>query len=136
MRGFQGPTTGEAASALDEMMRIVRHPAFRLGFLDAQRGLPLDHDRIIDRIYAETPHGALKRLGWGGFLDCNSKADLAQYRYEEGRIAVVEYGLSCKAWGHPDYPPRAVLAFVRALSDQYAMHGDSHRLDTNAGSAL
>lgn len=109
---FQGPTTGKPARRFGEMLVIVQHPAFRLGFLDAQNGRGLDHDAIIDRIHAETPAGALKRLGWKRDLFKAGRFEIAQYRYEEGRLAVIEYGLRCKAWGHPDCPPRQVIDFL------------------------
>lgn len=98
-------------------MAIASHPAFRLGFLDAQRGKPIDHDHIMDRIDSETPATALRRIGWKRrealpLFDNEralSQTALAQYRYEEGRLCVMQLGLKCKAWGHPDYPPKQVV---------------------------
>lgn len=114
--GFQGPTNGERARTYGQLLGIVTHPAFRLGFLDCARGRPLDHDAIVARIYAETPPGALTRMGWGaarGFFHIGAAAvELAQYRYEEGRQAYFELGLRAKAWGHPDFPPAAVRRYI------------------------
>lgn len=115
------PVTGRPETYL-EMMFIVQHPAFRIGFLDAAAGHQLNHDKIIERIFSETPKGALKRLGWLSqsalpnlFLDDEEPSDrsvrVAQYRYEEGRLLHLEYGVTCKACGHPDYPPVGVEAF-------------------------
>lgn len=120
---FQGPTDGLVAEGYGELLAIVTHPAFRLGFLDAQLGRPFEHDRIMDRIDAETPASALARIGWkrnnepAGLFDTpepsrRARVEIAQYRYEEGRLLVVSEGLRCKAWGHPDYPPRQVDDFI------------------------
>lgn len=112
------PTKGRAVT-IGDMMQCVTHPAFRLGFLDAQRGKPLDHDTIMDRIDAETPPNALNRLGFESrptsLFDepSNNRVSLAQYRYEEGHRMVFEVGLKCKAWGHPDYPPAQVIEYIR-----------------------
>ncbi len=111
------PVTGQPLSYADGF-QIVQHPAFRLGFLDAARGQPLDHDHIMDRIFAETPPRALERLGWSGIDLVARDVALAQYRYEEGRAAVVEHGCRCKAWGHPDYPPAQVRALVLRRVDE------------------
>jgi hypothetical protein len=118
------------ATTVGQLMECVVHPAFRLGFLDARAGRPIDHDKIMDRILAETPAGALKRMGWSteqlfDGLDVFSvdsfsakraarSFEIAQYRYEEGRALFLEYGVRCKAWGHPDYPPVAVREFLFA----------------------
>lgn len=32
---------------------------------------------------------------------------------DQGRQAVLEEGLRCRAWGHPDYPPAQVRAYLR-----------------------
>jgi hypothetical protein len=72
----------------------------------------------MERIFVETPAGALKRLHFNEVealpfdrpkADC---AALAQYRYEEGRALFLEYGVRCRAWGHPDFPPAQVRAFL------------------------
>jgi hypothetical protein len=104
---------------IGELWSVVIHPAFRIGFLDAASGHPLDHDRIMERIFVETPAGALKRLRFSEASEVplfdGQKADrvaLAQYRYEEGRTLFLEYGVRCKAWGRPDYPPAQVRAFL------------------------
>jgi hypothetical protein len=110
----QKPISGRAKTYA-EMWRIITHPAFRLGFLDAQDDRPFDHDAIMARIASETPQGALKRLGWPQF---GEKVDVAQYRYEEGRWAVFLLGLRCKAWGHPDYPPVALRKYIESRSSQ------------------
>jgi hypothetical protein len=120
----------EKAVTLGDLWRCVLHPAFRIGFLDARAGRPIDHDRIIQRIFAETPAGALKRLGWStpapfdgpdmfGVDSAQAQASaksfaLAQYRYEEGRTLFLEYGIRCKAWGHPDFPPAAVRDYLNS----------------------
>lgn len=95
-----------------DFVGIVVHPAVRLGFLDAQRGAPINHDDIIRRIQIETPPNALRRLGWDADIFGRSDVDLAQYRYEEGRLLVIQEGLCCKAWGHPDYPPAQIRAYI------------------------
>lgn len=107
--GTDAPTTAQL-STFGDLYACCQHPAFRIGFLDAQAGRPLDHDAIVARIQAETNPRALARIGWDvppAYLA--GKTALAQYRYEEGRIAVLEYGCRCRAWGHPDYPPRALF---------------------------
>jgi hypothetical protein len=122
------------AMSLGELFACVIHPAFRLGFLDARAGRPIDHDAIVARIFAETPAGALKRLGWstpsffegpdllGEMSERSARSfELAQYRYEEGRTLFLEHGIRCKAWGHPDFPPVAVRDYlysrVKELND-------------------
>lgn len=125
----QKPVDQQLAQTFAEMWRIVTHPAFRLGFLDAMAGKPIEHDAILDRIAKETPAGALKRLGWhddlfsppATFLSVQfSPVPIAQYRYEEGRQAVLDAGLRCKAWGHPDFPPAAVRRFIEAKAKERA----------------
>jgi hypothetical protein len=101
----------EKAKTIGEMIAITMHPAFRIGFLDARDGRALDHDLIVQRILSETPAGALKRLGWNADLFDRKSVEVAQYRYEEGRTLFLEYGVRCKAWGHPDFPPIAVRDF-------------------------
>lgn len=119
----------QKARTFGELYAIVQHPAFRLGFLDARAGRAMDHDTIMLRILAETPAGALKRLGWEKLplIDgpdmfgvesaaaeaAGKRVEVAQYRYEEGRILFVEHGVRCRAWGHPDFPPVAVTEFCR-----------------------
>lgn len=95
-------------------LSIVCHPAFRIGFLDAMAGKPFDHDKIMARIIAETPDSALRRIKWdqSSFLAAK-QVELAQYRYEEGRLLFLEYRLKVKGWGHPDFPPAAVVQFCR-----------------------
>ena len=116
------------AETLGDLWQCVVHPAFRLGFLDARAGRPMDHDRIIQRILSETPAGALQRLGWttaqlfdgpdmfgvesAAAVRSAQSVALAQYRYEEGRTLFLEHGLRCKAWGHPDFPPAAVRNYL------------------------
>ena len=107
---YQGPAANWLASTYGEMHEIVCHPAFRLGFLDALRGRPFQHDDIMRRIESETPAPALERIGFGLHAE---NADLAQLRYEEGRLLQKRFGLKCRAWGHPDFPPTAVEAFIR-----------------------
>jgi len=115
----------QKAMTLGDLWQCVMHPAFRLGFLDARAGLPMNHDHIMQRIFAETPAGALKRLGWSmpalfdgpDLIESSTVGDarsfeLAQYRYEEGRTLFLEYGIRCKAWGHPDFPPAAVREYL------------------------
>lgn len=107
----QTPTTGKTADSAAGFYAIVMHPAFRLGFLDAQSGLPHNADQMLQRIERETPRSALERIGW---LDLFRKhdEDLAQLRYEEGRLAHLQFGLKCRGWGHPDYPPAQVRNFI------------------------
>lgn len=113
----QKPVAARAPGDVAERLAIVTHPAVRLGFLDAQRGKPIDHDHILDRIERETPTSALKRLKWSRslraslFPDGLDQAALAQYRYEEGRLLVKMAGLRCRSWNHPDYPPAQVVDF-------------------------
>lgn len=113
----QKPVSGEPPKDFARRWACVTHPACRLGFLDALAGKPIDHDRILERIERETPQAALKRLGWvhadllGTFRE--SEAALAQYRYEEGRQLVIEFGMRCRAWGRPDYPPKQVVDLCR-----------------------
>lgn len=105
----QKPTSGEAPKTAASLLAIAQHPAVRLGFLDAQAGKPIDHDDIIGRIWRETPERALERIGWRiGILEPQQDVALAQFRYEEGRMLVVDAGLRCRGWGHPDYPPASL----------------------------
>ncbi len=119
--GWQAPTNGERASTISELWGIITHPAFRLGFLDAQCGLPISHDRIGSRIENETPASFFSRMKaqpnlWEGA----NRIQLAQYRYEEGRLAVLQEGLKCRKWGHPDFPPAAVRRYVMNRVDRSA----------------
>ena len=119
----QKPIDGKEADTIGALTAIVMHPAFRLGFLDALHERPVAHDHIITRIQDETPAGALRRLGWDWLF--NSKplpreVEVAQYRYEEGRLAQRMFGLRCKAWGHPDYPPAQVRSLVEQLARERA----------------
>lgn len=114
----QSPVRGKA-DTLEQLTAIVTHPAFRIGFLDAQSGKPLEHDSIVMRIQAETPATALKRLGWdwlGWMKPMPRDVEIAQYRYEEGRLAVLVLGLKCKAWGHPDFPPAQVRKKIEQMA--------------------
>lgn len=116
--GFQGPVTPRIATDIAVRFRICKHPAFRLGFLDALRGLPFNHDDIMGRIERETPASSLKRTGWNrNFFSTAEAVERAQYRYEEGRLTLIKYGLRCKGWNHPDYPPRSVIEFARNRPD-------------------
>lgn len=123
------PLQQETAVEYADLWTIITHPAFRLGFLDAQAQRPLSHEHIMQRIEGETPKGALKRIRWHPDGDSESlfgivharkarqtACEIAQYRYEEGRLAVIQYGLKCRAWGHPDYPPAAITSFIFNLS--------------------
>jgi hypothetical protein len=128
------------AKTLGDLYRIVQHPAFRLGFLDARAGKPLNHDLIMVRIIGETPKGALQRLGWltqqlfdgpdmfavdsSAAANAAKSVEIAQYRYEEGRTLFLEYGVRCKAWGHPDYPPVAVRDFCLKRFKENSEQGD------------
>jgi hypothetical protein len=75
---------------------------------------------FLQRIELETPRAALEALHWpisatefGLFtVEAVDRTTQAQYRYEEGRAAVCEYGLRCKAWGRPDYPPAAIRKHI------------------------
>ena len=115
-RSSDSPLTGPRASTHAQHLVVVRHPAFRIGFLDAQFGRPFDHDQILNRIATETPEAALTRLRWWsrpllGTPPCENVV-LAQYHYEEGRILCIEYGLRCRGWNHPDYPPKAICDWI------------------------
>lgn len=134
----QSPTNGRLAQTYADMMGIAMHPAFRVGFLDGQFGREFDHDEIMSRIVRETHPRALERISWqwtkneihpdlfgspyAAKMAANrAKAvELAQYRYEEGRRLAKEFGLRCKAWGHPDYPPKAVTDFIVARAMEAA----------------
>jgi hypothetical protein len=117
--GWQGPTNGQTASSYGDLYLIVTHPAFRIGFMDALAKKPLNHDKIADRIIAETPPRAFVRMGIATeSLFEATKVEPAQYRYEEGRIAVIQEGLRCKAWGHPDFPPAAVREYIWNRADK------------------
>jgi hypothetical protein len=110
----QKPVSGRIESVSDAF-HVVYHPAIRIGFLDAQAGRPLDHDHILDRIDKETPRRALERVGWlqpSIGEDHARTVEIAQYRYEEGRKLHVEFGLTARAWGHPDFPPASVTRFI------------------------
>lgn len=114
-----------------DFFTIATHPAVRIGFLDAQNERPFDHDRIADRILQETPPNALKRLGWTAEgLFTRHAIELAQYRYEEGRLLFLDVGLRCKAWGHPDFPPASVRKYCmdRAIAAGGAAAGDDAEL--------
>lgn len=119
--GWQGPTNGKCATRYGELLGIIQHPAFRLGFLDAQGGRALDHDMIAERIEKETPTSYWKRQGRTprDLLEGNS-VTLAQYRYEEGRLAHLMLGLRCRAWGHPDFPPQALRDYIWERADKSA----------------
>jgi hypothetical protein len=128
---FQRPTTGRLATSFAEQYAIACHPAFRIGFLDAQQRREFDHEAIMARIVAETPARALERIGWPWaatpeeYLEAafdmftdkvranrQRAVELAQYRYEEGRWLQLAFGCRCRAWGHPDYPPKSVMDFI------------------------
>lgn len=107
-----------------DFMSIFMHPAFRLGFNDAMAGRPLDHEKILDRIASETPASALERLKWDVSQDIfvevrAKKAALAQFRYEEGRQAVLERGMRAKSWNHPDFPPAACRKYAELKDLHY-----------------
>lgn len=116
----QAPTTVPVASSFSGIMALVMHPAFRLGFLDAQAGLGLDHDYIGRRISTETPPGALSRLGYASGLFDQQSIEIAQYRYEEGREVFVRYTPKVRAWGHPDYPPVSIRDLCQQLAKERA----------------
>ena len=120
---------GRRAQDYHDFLHICMHPAFRLGFLDAMRGKPFNDDAILDRIERDTPQTALARIGWlpSDLFLSNQRDDerhqrfaLAQFRYEEGRLMQVKYGLKCRGWGHPDYPPASVLKTIRQIADERA----------------
>lgn len=115
--GFQGPVRPQLAQDVGARLRIISHPAFRLGFLDAQLGLPFSHDDIMTRIERETPIAALDRIRWSRQLFSAKMVERAQYRYEEGRLVVIKYGLRCKSWNQPDFPPKSVRDFARRRPD-------------------
>lgn len=112
-QGYQGPLDShQIARDRARRLQIVSHPALRLGFLDALKGRPINHDDIVARIKSETPESSLNRSGWGRSLFSEKDIERAQYRYEEGRLLVVKYGMRCKSWNHPDFPPKALRDFA------------------------
>jgi hypothetical protein len=116
----QRPVTRDPAHTYAQMLDIVTHPAFRIGFLDAQGGKPFDHDEIMTRIDRETPPSALERIGWNIFLFSRGKVELAQWRYEEGRWLHLAFGVCCKGWNHPDFPPAQVRRYIHQQADEAA----------------
>lgn len=114
---FSQSGNAEIARDIQARLKIVGHPALRLGFLDATLGRPFDHDNIMDRIEKETPASSLARIGWDRGFFSQEQILKAQYRYEEGRLLVVKYGLRCKSWNHPDYPPKALRDFAVSRPD-------------------
>ena len=114
---WRAPVQSKRAKMHRDLWRVITHPAFRLGFLDAQNGAPCDHDDILKRIRAETPRAALQQADASRHFAPNAIA-LAQYRYEEGRLAVLEEGLRCRAWRHPGQPPPTVRAHIAARARQ------------------
>ena len=105
------PTIGPATSRWD-YLQIFTHPAFRLGFLDACRGKPFDADLSLARLRAETPANC--KFRWNLFYpeDRRYPDALEQFRYEEGRLFVIERGLTCGSWGHPDRLPPQVRRYI------------------------
>jgi hypothetical protein len=106
----------KTASALDELMTIVTHPAFRIGFLDYQAGRGLDHDDIMRRAREETLASALEGRWNPKYWDAD-KIEFAQIRYEEGRRCAA-IGAQCKSWNHPDYPPVQVRRQIEGLAQK------------------
>ncbi len=109
----QKPVEDFVPTKLEHGLFIVSHPAFRIGFLDAQAGRRLDHDNIMQRIVAETKDAVLKAIGWRTELMCDANAfRIAQYRYEKGQILQYQYKFTCRGWSHPDYPPKCVMEYL------------------------
>lgn len=104
------------ANTFAQRFRVVSHPAFRIGFLDAQNGRPFDHDDIFARIEAETPPRALDRIGWVSLAFDPIAVNLAQFRYEEGRLAYLDKGWRCKGWNNPDFPPARAMAYCEGAT--------------------
>lgn len=100
----------EHIKSVEDAFMALAHPAFRLGFLDAQHGRPFDHDAILLRIERETDARALKRLEW--WPAASTDVELAQFRYEEGRLLQRMYGLKCRSWSWPSSPPSAVMTWA------------------------
>lgn len=116
--GFQGPTNGETAKSYWDFMSIAQHPAFRLGFLDARAGRALDHDKIFARMIAETPQRAWERMSMSPPVEGDMAAcEIAQYRYEEGRLLWLIEKPKVKAWSHPDFPPKAISDYCWKRSE-------------------
>jgi len=114
------------AESIGDLWRCVTHPAFRIGFLDAMCGRQFDHDHIMSRISSETPARALERCGWSNVdLFQSGTVELAQYRYEEGRKLFKEYGIRCRAWGHPDFPPAQVRTFLVIRAGELQAPGEA-----------
>ena len=101
------------ASTYADLIAIMKHPAFRLGALDASKGRPLLHDDILSRIADETPRGC----SLGGLW---TEITTVQRRYEEGRLAVAEFGIKFRSWNHPDHPPADVLRLCSRLAQERA----------------
>jgi hypothetical protein len=87
------------AESIGELRAIAQHPAFRLGVLDAQAGKPLDHDLIAERL-----------------APFDGDVKLAQYRYEEGRIVAVKYGVRVRAWPEGDALPKGVRVALHQIA--------------------
>lgn len=105
------PTRGPARSRRAYLIALT-HPAFRIGFLDACAGKPFDADLSLERLRAETPANAKQR--WRLFAPDDRRYPIAleQYRYEEGRIVVHEYGLTCGSWKNPDRLPPQLRRYI------------------------
>jgi hypothetical protein len=102
------------AKSLQDMLEIASHPAFRLGILDAASGSPFDPgDKISKRIYEETPRRA--RGMWGGWVS-DGELELAQKRYEEGRICLIGWRLKVRAWSDPRFPPKVIREWCASVA--------------------
>lgn len=99
-------------TTLPALRAIIRHPAFRIGVLDAQSGRPFDTGTLLTRLAADP------RRQQQASSPVTGNTQLAQIRYEEGRSAVVEHGLSCKSWTNPARPPASVRNFAIRLAAQ------------------
>lgn len=82
----------------------MRHPAFRLGVLDAMNGEGFDYDTVPDRI-----EPGCRLSGRDPFW-----FEMADHRYEEGRRAVLTHGLRVDDWPRGTLP-ESVLLFVEAI---------------------
>ena len=101
------------ATTYFELLQIFTHPAFRLGWLDATHGRPLDHDDIEKR---------LQKTGTV-FESCDKQLTkervwLAQIRYEEGRMVAVRYNHKPARWNRAEQLPAVLNDLCHRLAHE------------------